>query len=396
MVHGPYGPLAQTPSPHPTMPTRRRFLGSAASLFAGAALAPLANGSAVAPRPDEEEPAPAAKPLSILVLGGTGFIGPHVVERALLRGHKVTTFNRGSKKGMFGDSVEELYGDRDVEVGTGLTSLEGDRTWDLVIDNSCYVPRHAQDSAELLKDRVGRYLFTSTVAVYDYDAIPPSDGVHVADRKTPLLPNPEPPTERVTGSTYGPLKAECDRIVRAIFEDRATIVRPCYIVGPGDTTDRFTYWIERLHLGGDVVCPASPGHQVNWIDVRDLAAFMIHLSEAGTPGVFNGVGPASPMNTQETMLGLRAFSAAPTTLHWPEADLLIELGFPAPMFDSSRINRRTDSAAAVAAGLTYRSLAVTTADTHAWWIGQPEEDRARPRGWPAVATETKVVEQWKK
>lgn len=381
------------------MTSRRRFLGSAASLFAGAALAPLAAGSAVAAvpgKPDEDGIAPAPKRLSILVLGGTGFIGPHVIEQALLRGHQVTTFNRGSNKGMFGDSVEELFGDRDVEVGTGLTSLQGDRTWDVVIDNSCYVPRHAQDSATLLKDRVGRYLFTSTVAVYDYDAVPPSNGVHIANRDTPLLPNPEPPTERVTGSTYGPLKAECDRIVQAVFEERATVVRPCYIVGPGDTTDRFTYWIERLHLGGDVVCPAFPGHQVNWIDVRDLAAFMVHLSEAGTPGVFNGVGPASPITVEETMFGLRAFSAAPITLHWPELDLLNEQRFATPMFDSSRSNRRTDSTSAVAAGLSYRSLADTTAATHAWWLGQPEEDRARPRGWPSAETETKVIELLKK
>jgi 2'-hydroxyisoflavone reductase len=378
------------------MPSRRRFLGTAASFFAGATLAPFATGTAATLRAAEDEPIPAAKPLSILVLGGTGFIGPHVIERALSRGHQVTTFNRGSNKGMFGDAVEELFGDRDAEVGTGLTSLEGDRTWDVVIDNSCYVPRHAQDSAELLKGRVGRYLFTSTVAVYDYDAVPPSNGVHIANHEAPLLPVPEPATERVTGATYGPLKAECDRIVRAIFEARATIVRPCYIVGPGDSTDRFTYWIERLHRGGEVVCPAFPDHQVNWIDVRDLSAFMIHLSEADTPGVFNGVGPASPMSVEETMLGLRAFSAAPIALHWPEASLLSELRFATPMFDSSRSNRRTDATSAVAAGLTYRSLAVTTSDTHAWWLGEPEERQARPRGWPASGTETKIVERLKK
>lgn len=373
------------------MPSRRHFLGSAAALFAGATLAPLSAGSLLALRRSIGDVAPAAKSLSILVLGGTGFIGPHVIERALARGHRVTMFNRGSNPGMFGDAVEELTGDRDANVGTGLASLAGERRWDVVIDNSGYVPRHVRDSAELLKERVGRYLFTSTVAVYDYAAVPPTDGVHVAARDAPLLPAPEPTTERVTGATYGPLKAEGDRIVRALYGERATVVRPCYIVGPGDTTDRFTYWIERLFRGGDIVCPAYPDRQVNWIDVRDLCAFLIHLAEAGTPGAFNGVGPASPMTNEEAMLGLRAFCAAPTALLWPEAALLDELKFATPMFDASRADKRTDATAAVAAGLGYRSLADTVRDTHAWWLAESEERRASTRSWPSAGTEAAVL-----
>jgi 2'-hydroxyisoflavone reductase len=385
-VNLPPVPFAPAPDPQPTMPDRRQFLGSAAALFAGAAVAPLAN----LPR-RRATLAPAAASLSILVLGGTGFIGPHVIERALARGHRVTMFNRGSNPGLFGDEVEELTGDRDPQVGTGLTSLEGDRRWDVVIDNSGYVPRHVRATAELLEDRVGRYLYTSTVAVYDDDAEPPIAGVHIADRDSPLLPAPDPPTEEVTGATYGPLKAEGDRIVRALYGERATVVRPCYIVGPGDTTDRFTYWVERLHRGGEVVCPAHPGYQINWIDVRDLCALLIHLAEAGTPGAFNGVGPASPLTNEEALWGLRAFAAAPTSLYWPEATLLEELEFPTPMFDASRPDQRNDATAAVAAGLSYRSLAETVRDTHAWWLEQSDERRASPRGWPSAEAEAAVL-----
>jgi len=379
------------------MTTRRQVLRSGAALASGAMLAsaaPLhaaargpAAASALAPRK------PAGEPLDLLVLGGTGFIGPHQIERALERGHRVTMFNRGTKSGMYGDRVEELQGDRDVNVGDGLKALEGDRRWDVVIDNSGYVPRHVRDSAELLKDRVGRYLYTSTVAVYDFDAAPLVNGVHVADREAPLLAAPDPPTEEVNWDTYGPLKAEADRIVRGIYGERATTVRPTYIVGPGDTTDRFTYWVDRLRRGGDVVCPAGPDRHVNWIDVRDLCAFVVLLAENGTPGVFNGSGPASPMTNAQAMHGLRAFCAAPTTLHWPSAELLAELEFSTPMFGAERADRRTAATAAVAAGLTYRSLAETVRDTQAWWDAQTDERRAAARRWPTPEQEAAVLKR---
>ncbi len=365
------------------MPTRRTILGSAAALVTGATLAPASLAA-----PLFREPG-----LSVLVLGGTGFIGPHLVEALLEAGHRVATFTRGNHQGLFGDRVEELVGDRDPEAGAGLAVLEGARTWDVVIDNSGYVPRHVRASAELLKGRTDRYLFTSTVAVYDYDAVDPTDGVCVADTDSPLHAAPEPATERVTGATYGPLKAECDRVVRAAYGDAATVVRPCYIIGPGDTTDRFTYWVERLARGGDVVCPAGPERKVNWIDVRDLCTFIVRLAEAGTPGIFNGVGPASLMSNEVLMHGLRATCAVPTTLHWPDGELLDELGFATPMFDRSRSDRRTDATAAVAAGLTYRSLADSVRDIHGWWLDQDEERRNRARGWPSAEAEAAVLER---
>jgi len=361
------------------MTTRRHFLGAGAALLAASSLGRAARQE------------PTTKPLKLLFLGGTGFIGPHQIRYALERGHEVTMFNRGRRGGMYGGDVEELTGDRDAKVGDGLKSLEGDRAWDVVIDNSGYVPRHVRDSAELLKDRCDRYLFTSTVAVYDYDSTP--DGV--CDHDGPLHPAPSPETEQVTGATYGPLKAECDRIVREVYGERATCVRPCYIVGPGDSTDRFTYWIERAHRGGDIVCPASPEKGVQWIDVRDLCHWLVRLAEAGTPGVFNGAGPASPVTNEQLMWSLRAFTAAPTTLHWPSIELLDELRYSTPMFDRSRSDRRTESSKSWGAGLTYRSLAETVADTHAWWMSEPEERRTNLRRWPTPEQEAAVLARMK-
>lgn len=362
-----------------SMNNRRNFMGASAALLAAATLGRAAT---------QEK---AARPLRLLFLGGTGFIGPHQIRHALERGHEVTMFNRGRRGGMYGKKVEELIGDRDAKVGEGLKSLEGDRTWDVVIDNSGYVPRHVRDSAELLKDRCGRYLFTSTVAVYDFDRAPGG----VCDRDGPLLAAPSPATEEVNGETYGPLKAECDRIVREVYGERATCVRPSYIVGPGDSSDRFTYWVERLRLGGDTVCPALPEQAVQWIDVRDLCHWLIRLAEAGTPGAFNGAGPASSMTNEQLMWSLRAFGAEPTTLHWPTVELLDELKYPTPMFTRDG-QYTTDPSHSWGAGLTYRSLAETATDIHAWWKSQPEERRKNPRGWPTSEQEATVLARMKR
>lgn len=365
------------------MHTRRAFIGAATAWSTAAALA------AARRTVRAQDVAPARRPLRLLVLGGTGFLGPHQIEYALARGHDVTMFNRGRNAGLYGDRVAELVGDRDVKVGEGLRALENTRRFDVVIDNSGYLPRHVRDSAELLKTRCDRYLFVSTVAVYDYDAVPAVDGVRVVDRNGPLLAPVD--TEERTGDTYGPQKAEGDRIVRQIYGERATVVRPCYVVGPGDTTDRFTYWVERVLQGGDIVCPAGPERAAQWIDARDLCPFIVTLAENGTPGVFNGVGPASSYTNEALFEGLRAFAARETTLHWPEAALLDELRYPTPMFDRARSNRATDASTAYRAGLAPRALADTVRDLHAWWMAQPAERRSQARGWPTKEQEAAVL-----
>jgi 2'-hydroxyisoflavone reductase len=330
-------------------------------------------------------------PLDLLFLGGTGFIGPHQVRYALERGHHVTVFNRGRKSGLFGGAVEELVGNRDSKIDNGLEPLEGDRTWDAVIDNSGYVPRHVRDSVELLKGRVGRYLYISTVAVYDFSKGPvfPEDG--------PLAPAPEPATEEVTGETYGPLKAECDRIVQAALSDTATIVRPSYIVGPGDRTDRFTYWADRIHRGGDVLAPSHPESVIQWVDARDLCPWVIDLVEGDVSGIYNAAGPSSEVTRAGLMWGIRGTTNAPVRFWWPDQALLEELEISPPMLDW---NVRSDEAgepvvfantASMRAGLDYRSLADSVDGTLEWWYAQSEERRADPRGWIPKEKEQQAI-----
>jgi 2'-hydroxyisoflavone reductase len=359
------------------MTSRREFVGLAAGVLAYSPLLGLTAGAARGVQP-------AAKPLSILVLGGTGFLGPHQIEYALARGHRLTLFNRGSNAGMFGDAVEELVGNRDSKIDTGLTALEGSRSWDLVIDNSGYVPRHVRDSARLLRNRCGRYLYISTVAVYDFDT------ADVFPESAKLADLADPGIEEVNGETYGPLKAACDREAREILGDLCTVVRPTYVVGPGDHTDRFTYWVERVARGGDVLAPAGPAREVQWVDARDLCPWVITLGEQDTPGIFNAAGPASPVDRSGLMWGLRALTAEPVRFHWPADELLDELEINQPMMG------REDSfhfanEASMNAGLRYRSLADTAVDTLGWWQGLPADRRANPRRWPTAEQEQAAI-----
>lgn len=355
------------------MTTRREFLGAGAALLGASAA-----GAQLVIEPASEK-------LDLLFLGGTGFLGPHQVNYALQRGHTVTVFNRGTKSGLFGGKVEELSGDRDAQVGDGLKALEGKRTWDVVVDNSGYVPRHVRDSAELMKGRCGRYIYTSTVAVYDFDK------QHHVDNTGPMRAAPEPFTEEVNGETYGPLKAECDRIVQAIYGDSCTVVRPTYVVGPGDHTDRFTYWVERFQRGGDILCPPSPDFAVDWIDVRDLCHWLVRLAENDAPGVFNATAPGQVVSREQFMWGLRLCATAKSTLHWPTRELLEAAEFSTPMFYNPPYSIHADSSAAQKAGLTFRSLAETVRDTHEWWLSQSEERRANPRRWPSAEDEAALI-----
>ena len=357
------------------MTTRRQFISGTSALIASAAMpghAAVTAGSAK---------------LDILFLGGTGFIGPHQIEYALARGHSVSMFNRGRRSGLYGDRVEQLVGNRDARVDDGLSALEGSRTWDVVIDNSGYVPRHVADSARLLKDRCGRYIYTSTVAVYDFE------NANSVDINSPLLPAPSPATEEVNGQTYGPLKDECDRVAMDILGDRLTIVRPTYIVGPGDTTDRFTYWVERFHRGGDIVCPSGPEQDAQWIDVRDLCHWLVSLGERDVQGIFNAVAPEMPVTREEVMHGIKATTSSGSRLHWPSAELLEELEYPTPMFPNRDFSRRIDSSYAERAGLTFRPLADTVRDTHEWWKSQPDARRANPRRWPTPEQEAAILKR---
>ena len=354
------------------MTTRREILQWLAALGA-------------APHVASAEPAvqPARERLSILFLGGTGFLGPHQVRHALARGHRVTLFNRGrSAPGLFGSDVEVLLGDRDTRVAPGLAALRGTRRWDVVIDNSGYVPRHVRDSIELLQQRCERYVFVSTVAVYDT----PAGGGRV-DESGPLRPAPLPETETVSGATYGALKAECDRTVQALLGRRATVVRPTYVVGPGDDTDRFTYWVDRAARGGEALAPPDPEARLQWIDVRDLCPWMVDLAERDVSGSFNAAGP--PTAWREVLRGLAALASQPVDWRWATEEVLQRTGIALPLVRPAGrgASPHFDGERAHAAGLRYRPLADTAAATLEWWRSQPAERRANPEDWPSEAQE---------
>ena len=373
--------------------TRRAFLATSAA--AAASLAPagslLANDRGHPTTPGTEPPGPpppdlAPRPLKLLILGGTGFIGPHQVRYAMYRGHEVTIFNRGRTAPDLFPGVEALIGDRDGQLG----ALEG-RTWDAVIDNSGYVPRHVRDSVALLRDNVGRYLFTSTGSVYSFDQDEiTEDGV--------LLPIEDPDSEDVN-RYYGPLKILCENAVTDVFKERGTVLRLHVVAGPGDTTDRFTYWPVRIDHGGEIIAPGSRNTPVQYIDVRDLAEFMILCLERDIGGTYNTAGPAlDPTSMAEFLYGVRAITSTPLSFTWIDEDFLAErearfqLWYP-PTEGPIRGLSRVRSHKAVAAGLKFRPMAVTALDTLEWFRTLPDERRAQVA--LNLERDQGLLEEWK-
>jgi 2'-hydroxyisoflavone reductase len=253
---------------------RREFIGSSLAAVSLAALPFGAFGAA-------------PRKLQILFLGGTGFLGPHTVRYALERGHDVTLFNRGRTNTDLFPQLETIVGNRDPEIDEGLAGLKG-REWDVVIDTSGYVPRITRASSELLAESVGQYLFVSTICQYDNWAEGGTGGTE--DRPRATLDDPA--TEDVR-THYCALKAYCERAVEAAMPGRVTQIRPGLIVGPRDGTDRFTYWPVRIDRGGEVLAPGKPSDPTQYIDVRDLARFMVHCLEQELVDTYNVV--RSPM-----------------------------------------------------------------------------------------------------
>jgi 2'-hydroxyisoflavone reductase len=298
----------------------------------------------------------------ILVLGGTVFVGRHIVDAALARGHEVTLFNRGTRAGLFA-GVEELHGDRDG----GLDPLRG-RSWDGVVDTSGYLPRVVGASAQLLADASPHYTFISSISVYGF---PEDSGL---DETAPVATINDPATEDITGESYGPLKALCEQEVAKRFPGRALIVRPGLIVGPHDPTGRFTYWPDRLARRGEVLAPGDPQQQVQFIDARDLAAWTLSMVEAGADGVYNATGPAQRLSFG-AFLEAAAHALAPgaAKLTWcPDATLQAHEVAPfsgLPLWIPPGPGRgiiEVNVAKAVEAGLDFRPLADTVRETHAW------------------------------
>ncbi len=332
-------------------------------------------------------------PLRILILGGTNFIGPHQVEYALARGHEITLFNRGRTNTHLFPGLEKLVGDRNDD----LSALEG-RSWDVVIDNSATNPDWVERSANVLRDSVGRYVFVSTRSVYaDTSRIPMSIEAPVWTYERAGL---EPGT---TQRPYGLNKALAEQNARDIFgEERSLIFRPGLIIGPGDTTDRFTYWPVRIHRGGEVLAPGDGTDPVQIIDVRDFGEWLIRMAEAEESGTWNVVGPRTPRPMAELLYGIRAVTTAETTFTWVDTDFAIEAGLRPyaelpvwrPARDGAEGFARFDLTPEVEKGLTFRSLADTTAATLEYHFSRPPERQAELRAGITAEREAEVLAAW--
>jgi 2'-hydroxyisoflavone reductase len=298
--------------------------------------------------------------MKLLVLGGTKFLGRHAVDAALAQGHDVTIFTRGETNPELFPEVEHLTGDRD-----GNLDALRDGEWEGVVDTSGYVPRVVRQSAELLQDAVHRYVFVSSISVY-------SDPSKPLDESSPVAELEDPASENVE-EDYGALKAAVERVVTEVYGDRGTNVRAGLIVGPYDPTDRFTYWPRRLAEGGDVLAPGTPSARVQFVDARDLAAWLVHLAEHGPGGTLNATGPAEPLTLGELLERTIATIGSDARLMWLDDQTLIdaEVGpwMELPLWlpgDEHSGMMSAEIGPALDAGLRFRSVEDTVRDTLAW------------------------------
>ena len=367
-------------------PTRREFVHVAAGAVGALGLTPRLSATPYASVPR------ARTALRILILGGTGFIGPYQVRYAQARGHSITLFNRGRTDPALFPDVETLIGDRN----DNLEALKG-REWDAVIDNSATVPRWVRQSAGLLAGAAGQYLYVSSIsALVDTSVVGRDESAEVATLEDPTV-------EQVTGATYGGMKAAAEREAIAAFGDRATVVRPGLIVGPHDPTGRFTYWPVRIDRGGEVLAPGDPGDPVQFIDARDLSEWMIRCLEDRHGGTFNATGPTARLSIAEMLYGIRAVTATPLSFTWVDREFLAGQEvrpwqhmtvWIAPT-DEMKGFHTIDCSRAIAHGLTFRPLADTARDTLAWFHALPADHPARNArfGLPAER-EREVLAAW--
>lgn len=384
--------------------SRRDVLKLAAAGAVGLGL-PAGSKPLLAATGQAAPPAPAAaaapvKPLRILILGGTGFTGPHQVRYALARGHKLTLFNRGRRPQEWPAEVEELVGDRN----TGdLKALEG-REWDVCIDNPTSLPFWVRDAGQVLKGKVKQYVFISTLSAYASDRDVDADETAAThEYKGADVMKETMESLRANMELYGPLKASSEREAEQWFPGITTLIRPGLIVGPGDQSDRFTYWPLRLAKGGEVLAPGDGHDPVQIIDARDLAEWTIRMVEARNFGTFNATGPDFTLTMEQMLLGIRAATTAGAELTWVPAPFLAEqkvqgwthmpVWLP-PEPDVVGFSRRS-IARAVAAGLTFRPLAATALDTLEWCRTWPPERREKLRAGIAPEREREVLAAWK-
>lgn len=320
--------------------------------------------------------------MRILILGGTGFFGPHLVEALLANKHEVTLFNRGRTNPQLFPDLEKLQGNRNPARDNGLKALEG-RTWDVCVDNSGYFPRFVKASAELLaKQGLKQYVFISSVSAYSEAAMAKG----TVDETSAVGTLPEgtevDKIDRVTGENYGPMKALCEQAAEAAMPGHATNIRPGLIVGPGDTTDRYTYWPVRVDRGGEVLAPDCPEVGVQYIDVRNLADWTVKLIQDGHVGVYNALGPKYKLTWTAFLYACKAVTTSDARFTGVDEQFLLdnnvgpwmELPLWIPSEGKTDVQRASNEKA-VSVGLTFRPAAVTAMDTLNWAKAQRPQDR---------------------
>ena len=358
--------------------SRRNFIRSASALGALAALPGLGCSKKTE-----------SKSLDILVLGGTGFIGPHEINYALKRGHNVTMFNRGKTAPDMFPEVERLIGDRDDQ----LDALKG-REWDAVIDNSGFYPRHARLSAELLRGNVGKYMFVSSISAY-------GEGLKVGDDEFSaayaVMDDPTDESDSIYGPTYGARKALCEQEVAKVFGDDTINVRPGIITGVGDPTDRLRHWLLRMVAGNEILVPGQQNLPVQYIDAADMCGWMVRLLEDGTgSGPYNAVGAAEPYRARPLLEGLVESTGSTSTLTWVDWEWIRQQTDENPNYgpwygEGPIPFMQVNNDRAMAAGLTFRPIGDTAADMIANFDNRPEA--WRPAGFDAEM-EARLLAKW--
>lgn len=378
------------PKSEPRDSTSRREFLAAGVLAAGLALTARSARAASASAGPEAKPQASSKSLRILILGGTGFLGPALLDAARARGHTVTLFNRGKtekRKPHQFDDVEKLYGNRDPKLRAddadsdspqGLSSLEG-RSWDAAIDTSGYVPRVVKASAEALRERIKHYTFISTISVYASNATAnQNESAAIAQ-----IDDPSVESMGAQQQNYGPLKALCELAAEAAMPGRVLNIRPGFIVGPNDPTDRFTYWPVRAAgpagYASDMLVPGDGSEPVQFIDVRDLAEWIIRSIESNTTGTFNATGPSTPTSFKSVIAACLAAAEAsgakaarPIFVPWEVLEKQhVSIGGDLPIWippigEYAGFHQR-DCSKAIKTGLTFRPTVDTCKALLAWW-----------------------------
>lgn len=314
--------------------------------------------------------------MNILTIGGTRFLGRHLVDSALACGHVVSLFNRGKTDPNLFPQLETIHGDREHDIA----KLSG-RAWDAVIDVAGYLPRIVRESAVGLERSVGRYVFISSISVY-----PDSDLHKIGiDESDPVGKLKDESVEEITGETYGPLKALCEKTILDLYSERGLVVRPGLIVGPNDPTDRFTYWPVRVARGGDVLAPEKPEVPVQIIDVRDLSNFIIKLIEENASGIYNATGPDYELIFGAMLETCKQVSDSNARFQWASVEFLnqnkVEAWSDMPVWvpdnEENAGFSRVDISKGIKAGMTFRPLKDTVRDTLAWANTRPADHEWR-------------------